>query len=164
MAVPPHQRVNKQTDKRLFTLIPIFKISSTFQLCPEFPCQFPVSISLSINIKRSLNFLSKSNILDDQSCKKGKKQPQNVVYDNCLRMAMMRKVIEKPPPKEGIPCQGMESSRWGFRVMRIPVVYTGFVLALKIQEKQKCCQKQSYRIKYCLRKTNSSVQYLDDVD
>ena len=85
----------------------------------------------------------------------GKKQPQNVVYDNCLRMAMMRKVIEKPPPKEGIPCQVMESSQLGFRVMRIPVVHTGFVLALKIQEKQKCCQKQGYHIKYCLRRNKS---------
>ena len=65
---------------------------------------------------------------------------------------MMRKGIEKPPPKEGIPCQVMESSRWGFRVMRIPVVHTGFVFILKIQEKQKCCQKQSYHIKYCLRR------------
>ena len=102
--------------------------------------------------QKKSEFLSKSNILDDQICKKGKKQSQNVVYDNSLRMAMMRKVIEKPPPKEGIPCQVMESSQWGFRVMKIPIVHTGFVLCLKIQEKQKCCQKQSYHIKYCLRR------------
>ena len=144
LAVPPHQRVNKQTDKRLFTLIPIFKISSTFQLCPEFPYQLPIYYPYNTKHQKKSEYLSKSNILDDQSCKKGKKQPQNVVFDNCLRLAMMRKGIEKPPPKEGIPWQVMESSQWGFRVMRIPVVHTGFVFALKIQEKQKCCQKQSY--------------------
>ena len=109
-----------------------------------------ISLSISCDYlpvnkhQKKSEFLSKSNILDDQICKKGKKQSQNVVYDNSLRMAMMRKVIEKPPPKEGIPCQVMESSQLGFRVMRIPIVHTGFVLALKIQEKQKCCQKQSY--------------------
>ena len=135
MAVPPHQRVNKQTDKRLFTLIPIFKISSTFQLCPEFPYQFPVIISLSIKIKRSLNICQSPTYSTIKVARRVKKQPQNVVYDNSLRMAMMRKVIEKPPPKEGIPCQVMESSRWGFKVMRISVGHTGFVLALKIQEK-----------------------------